>query len=81
MCADPLFEPPRVDSTFKGLPLHFTTTDAKAIFRAWSEGEVSSDILTTRTSIGALALRVRVFPLADEVLSVWVMLAMAYRPE
>jgi centrosomal protein CEP76 len=67
--------------TFKGLPLHLTTIDPLAIFDAWQRHETASDILATRTSKGMLALRLRVFPLADEVVSVWAMLAIAYRPE
>ena len=67
--------------TFKGLPQHFTTCDADVIFRAWQASEVACDILRCRTYKAAFAVRVRVFPMADDVVSVWVMLAMAYRPE
>ena len=70
-----------VGFTFKGLPQHFVTTDARAIFAAWMQSAVASDILRTRTFKASIAVRVRVFPMADDVLSVWVMLAMAYRPE
>ena len=67
--------------TFKGLPLHFTTHEPQAIFRAWMQSEVASDILRTKSFKGSLALRIRVAPMADEVTSVWAMLAIAYRPE
>ena len=67
--------------TFKGLPLHFTSDDPTAIFRAWMDNPVATDLLHTRTYKAALAVRVRVFPLPDDVVSVWVMLAIAYRPE
>ena len=70
-----------VGFTFKGLPQHFVTTDARAIFSAWMQSAVASDILRTKTFKASIAVRVRVFPMADDVLSVWVMLAMAYRPE
>lgn len=67
--------------TFKGLPMHFTTYDAKAIFTAWLASDVAAGILQMRTYKAAMAVRVRVFPLPDGVVSVWTMLAMAYRPE
>ena len=66
--------------TFKGFPHHFATADPSAIFAAWCENDVARDILTTRTKKATLSVRLRVFPLADEVLSVWAMLAIAYRP-
>lgn len=67
--------------TFKGLPLHFTSYEPTAIFRAWMQNEVASDVLRTRTFKGSLAIRLRVCPMADGVVSVWAMLAIAYRPD
>ena len=67
--------------TFKGLPLHFTTADPQAIFSTWMASEVACDILHCRTYKASLSVRVRVFPMPDDIVSVWVMLAMAYRPE
>ena len=66
--------------TFKGLPMHFTTYDSTAIFAAWLASDVAADILQTRTYKAAISVRVRIFPLPDGIVSVWVMLAMAYRP-
>jgi centrosomal protein CEP76 len=67
--------------TFKGLPLHFTTCEPQAIFSTWMASHVACDILHCRTYKAALAVRARVFPMPDGVVSVWVMLAIAYRPE
>ena len=67
--------------TFKGVPLHFVTHDPATIFAGWRDSEVATDILSTRTFKGKLAVRVRVTPMPDEVVSVWVMLAIAFRPE
>ena len=67
--------------TFKGLPLHFTTSHAPAILDGWLSSDVARDILECRTYKARLAVRVRVFPLPDNVASVWAMLAIAYRPE
>ena len=67
--------------TFKGLPMHFVSTDALQIFAAWMENEVACDIMRTRTHKASLAVRVRVSFLPDDVVSVWAMLAIAYRPD
>ena len=67
--------------TFKGWPQHFITADAGFIFKAWMQSGVASDIIKTRSYKASLAVRVRVFPIAEEVVSVWAMLAVAYRPE
>ena len=67
--------------TFKGLPLHLTVTEPARIFDVWTSNQVALDILDCHTCQASLALRLRVFPMPDDVVSVWVMLAIAYRPE
>ena len=70
-----------VGHTFKGLPQHVTTADPATIFGLFRQNDLANEILTCRTYKGGLAVRVRIFPLADAVVSVWAMLAIAYRPE
>jgi centrosomal protein CEP76 len=67
--------------TFKGFPQHFSAADAAQMFASWMASPIARDIVETRTLRGTLAVRVRVFPLTDDVTSVWAMLAIAYRPE
>lgn len=67
--------------TFKGFPQHVATADAKAIADAWGRSDVARDIVYCRAVKASLAVRVRVFPFPDGVVSVWAMLAMAYQPE
>ena len=45
-----------VGFTFKGLPQHFVTTDARAIFSAWMQSAVASDILRTKTFKASIAV-------------------------
>ncbi len=67
--------------TFKGFPHHFVTSDSRSIFDAWLRDEVALSILQCRASKASLGLRLQLHPMADDVVSVWVMLAIAYRPE
>lgn len=67
--------------TFKGFPHHFVTSDALSIFDTWLRDEVALSILQCRASKASLGLRLQLHPMADDVVSVWVMLAVAYKPE
>ncbi len=65
--------------TFKALPLHFTCASSADIMRAWLDSEVATSILDCDAEAASLALRLRVFVMADDVLSVWAMLAITFR--
>ena len=67
--------------TFKGFPHHFVTYDARSILQTWMRDEVALGILQCRTSKASLAVRIRIHRLPDDVVSVWAMLAIAYRPD
>jgi len=67
--------------TFKGFPQHFLALDPSEIMRAWLRSDVALDILQCRSYKASLAVRLRVFPMPDEVTSVWAMLAIHYRPD
>eukprot|EP00900_Chrysochromulina_parva_P026164 jgi/Chrpa1/8181/Chrysochromulina_OHIO_Genome00017876-RA len=67
--------------TFKGFPHHFVTSDARSIFDTWLRDEVALSILQCRASKASLGLRLQLHPMADDIVSVWVMLAVAYKPE
>ena len=71
----------RKHGTFKGFPHHFIFFDAKLIFAAWLRDETALSIMQCRTSKASLAVRLRVTPMPDDVVSVWAMLAITYRPE
>jgi centrosomal protein CEP76 len=67
--------------TFKGFPHHFVTSDARSIFDTWLRDEVALSILQCRASKASLGLRLQLHLMADDIVSVWVMLAVAYKPE
>ena len=67
--------------TFKGFPHHFVTSEAEPILRAWLRDEVALSILQCRASKASLAVRLQIHPMPEDVVSVWAMLAIAYRPE
>ena len=67
--------------TFKGFPHHFLNADARYIFSTWLRDEVALDIVQCRTLKAKLAVRMRVATMADDVVSVWAMIAIAYRPD
>ena len=66
--------------TFKGFPLHFTSPSAAGIAAAWRRSEVATGIMRCAAPGATLGLRLRVFPMADDVCSVWAMLAVAFKP-
>lgn len=67
--------------TFKGFPHHFVTYEPATIFQTWLRDEVALSILQCRTSSASLAVRLHITPMPEDVLSVWAMIAIAYRPQ
>ena len=67
--------------TFKGFPHHFLSADATIIFDTWLRDEVALGIVQCRASKARFAVRLRVQPMPDDVVSVWAMLAITYRPD
>lgn len=61
--------------TFKGFPSHFTHTRAHAIYSSLMRTEPSLEVMQCRAPQVELALRSRVFPYPDKVVSVWLMIA------
>ncbi|KAJ1447360.1 CEP76 C2 domain-containing protein [Pelagophyceae sp. CCMP2097] len=63
---------------FKGFPTCFSHANAPRIFAALQRGELSQDVLTTAGEQVRHALRVRIFAYAEDVVAVWVMIAVRY---
>ena len=68
-----------VGHTFKGFPFHAAHTDAGAIVASMLEEPACAVVLGTVKEGLRFALRCRVTSYPDEVLSVWVMLAVCHR--
>ena len=68
-----------VGHTFKGFPYHATHTDVRAIVAAMLEEPACAVILSTVKEGLRFALRCRVTSYPDDVLSVWIMLAVCHR--
>lgn len=64
-----------VGHTFKGFPTHFTHTRASAMLSSLIRTEPSLEIMQSRAPQVQLALRLRIFPYPDGVVSAWLMLA------
>ena len=64
---------------FKGFPTCFPHLHAGRMLAALRRGDLSDDVLRTEGAHVHHALRVRVFPYAEDVSAVWVMLAVRYR--
>ena len=64
---------------FKGFPTCFPHAHAGRALAALERGDLSRDVLDTQGEQVTHALRVRVFPYAENVCAVWVMLAVHYK--
>ena len=51
------------------------------MFETWRRNELATSIIECRAGRARLGLRMKVTVLADDLVSVWAMLAIAYRPE
>ncbi len=65
--------------TFKGFPLHITDTDADKIFGSILSSEIGKDILYTRGDQVTFAVRCKIYPYPQNVLSIWLMIATKFR--
>jgi centrosomal protein CEP76 len=63
---------------FKGFPACYSHPHPASIMASLRDSPVASDILRTVGDYARLALRVRVFPYAGDVVAVWVMFACRY---
>ncbi|CBH17872.1 CEP76 C2 domain containing protein, putative [Trypanosoma equiperdum] len=65
--------------TFRGVPVNVTHLNSHKILAAFGESTSGREILELSADGLTLGIQVKVFPFPEEVLSVWVMLAAAYR--
>ena len=65
---------------FKGYPFQTTISDTEKIFSQVISNEIGKDIIYTRGDQVAYAIRCKVCPYPQEVYSIWLMLAVKYRP-
>ena len=63
---------------FKGFPTCFPHLNAQRMLAALQRGDLSADVIDTEGHHVTHALRVRVFPYAEDVAAVWVMMAVHY---
>ncbi len=66
--------------TFKGVPVQLNDCDCDKIFGNFINNEVGKDILHTTGDQITYAVRCKVFPYPQNVYSIWIMLAVKYRP-
>jgi len=66
--------------TFKGFPLHTTNLDVDRIFSSILSNDVGKDIIYTRGDNARFAVRCKIFPYPQDIYSIWIMLAVKYRP-
>lgn len=65
--------------SFKGFPTLMKTLDPHKILHALRKSSVASDILYTRADHTHFAVRVLVLPFPENIVAVWVMLAVRFR--
>eukprot|EP00667_Euglena_gracilis_P005263 EG_transcript_5303 len=65
--------------TFKGYPMHFTHGCDRRIFHSLLQSRTCKDILETVGQVVTFFVRVKCFVYPEDVLSVWVMLAVRYK--
>lgn len=65
--------------TFKGFPIHFNHTNSKRIITACLRDKVCTDIIECVGDVVRFGVRVKVVAYPEDVLSVWLMLAVKYR--
>ena len=66
--------------TFKGFPLHTVEIDYDKIFGLILSSDVGKDVLYTRGDNATFALRCKIFPYPQGINSIWIMIAVKYRP-
>ncbi len=66
--------------TFKGFPLHTVDTDYDKIFGSILSSDMGKDVLYTRGDNSSFALRCKIFPYPQGINSIWLMIAVKYRP-
>ncbi|KAH8609728.1 CEP76 C2 domain [Trypanosoma vivax] len=65
---------------FKGVPVNVTHTNSSKIVAAFNSNAAGRELLELTADNLVLAVRVKVFLFPEGIISVWVMLAAAYRP-
>uniref|UniRef100_A0A7S1J7S2 Centrosomal protein of 76 kDa n=1 Tax=Eutreptiella gymnastica TaxID=73025 RepID=A0A7S1J7S2_9EUGL len=65
--------------TFKGYPMHFSHCSDRRIGKAFLQSRTCIDILETVGQLVTHCVRVKCFAYAENVVSVWVMLAVRYK--
>jgi centrosomal protein CEP76 len=65
---------------FKGFPLHVLDGDPYKIFGSILSSEIGKDILYSRGDQVNFAIRCKVYPYPQNVNSIWIMIAVKYRP-
>lgn len=65
---------------FKGFPLSVSLLDSNKIFQKLTETRLSKDVLDSHGDYIRFAIRVRVFPYPEDLVSTWVMIAVRYQP-
>lgn len=66
--------------TFKGFPLHTIETDSDKILSSILSSDVGKDILYTRGDNSSFAIRCKVYTYPQNINSIWIMIAVKYRP-
>jgi centrosomal protein CEP76 len=66
--------------TFKGFPLQISSNDPDKIFASVLSNDVGKDILQTRGDNTRFAVRCKIFPFPQDIYSIWVMIAVKFRP-
>lgn len=66
--------------TFKALPVHFLHRNAKKIFYEILQSPLGQEIICCQGDMVRIAIRARVYTYVEDVISVWVMFAVKYKP-
>jgi hypothetical protein len=65
---------------FKGYPLQIQNSDTEKIFGQILSNEIGKDIIYSRGDQVVFAIRCKVCPYPQDIFSIWIMLAVKYRP-
>jgi centrosomal protein CEP76 len=65
---------------FKGNPVHSIDKDPDGLFASIVSSEIGKDILHTRGDNSSFAIRCKIYAYPQNVISVWVMIAVKFRP-
>ncbi|XP_023233125.1 centrosomal protein of 76 kDa-like [Centruroides sculpturatus] len=66
--------------TFKALPVHFLHRNSKQIFQEILQSPLGQEIICCQGDMVRLAVRVRIYTYVEDVISVWVMFSVKYKP-